>query len=594
MKILSWNCQGIGNPKTARALFKLIATNSPDLIFLMESKLLCTNNVFLSRINCNYKVHQVECSTAGGGRAGGLLMLWDPCTVDCSIINANLNYIDVHSNHNNILWRATGLYGYPQTQNKLLTCKLIEELAGDSQNPNWLLFGDFNIILNNEEKLGGNAIDQNIISTFRDTINVCNLQDLGYNGEIFTWINRQDDQRHTKARLDRFFASEGWIHSFPHHKNSHLVRYSSDHCPLLLEFSPNPPCRKKQNQKKIHKYEIIWTQHEDHISTVKRAWQQTNGSLTRKLASTLHYMNTWGQHQFGSIPQKIKEAQAELHVLNNNSDLADMMVQIQNKENELDKLLEKEEMWWSQRSRVQWLQHGDKNTKFFHQKASQRRQRNRIDAIQDEQGTTHHNIEGIENTLTNYFKSLFTSQSTHNMEQAVKVVKNKITPDMQDFLNTTYTVEEVTEAIKHMKGMAAPGPDGLPAVFYHNYWDIIGEDVIKAVLEVLNDEGDPSPYNKTHICLIPKKKYPIYPGDYRPISLCNTIYKIISKTISNRLKNILPNVISHNQSVFLQDRLITDNTLVAFEMFHYFKQTTRQKGYVGIKTDMAKAYDRVE
>jgi predicted CoA-binding protein len=99
-------------------------------------------------------------------------------------------------------------------------------------------------------------------------------------------------------------------------------------------------------------------------------------------------MNTWGQNQFGSIPQKIKKAQAELQDLNNNSDMADMMVQIQNKENELDKLLEKEEMWWSQRSRVQWLQHGDKNTKFFHQKASQRRQRNMIDAIQDREPLT--------------------------------------------------------------------------------------------------------------------------------------------------------------------------------------------------------------
>jgi hypothetical protein len=116
-----------------------------------------------------------------------------------------------------------------------------------------------------------------------------------------------------------------------------------------------------------------------------------------------------------------------------------------------------------------------------------------------------------------------------------------------------------------MKGLAAPGPDGLPAIFYHTYWDIIKEDVNKDVLQVLNDGGDPTPYNQTHICLIPKKNNPTHPSDFRPISLCNVIQKIITKTIANRIKEILPEVISQNQSAFVPGRLITDNTLVAFE-----------------------------
>ncbi|PNX71213.1 ribonuclease H [Trifolium pratense] len=165
---------------------------------------------------------------------------------------------------------------------------------------------------------------------------------------------------------------------------------------------------------------------------------------------------------------------------------------------------------------------------------------------------------------------------------------------MQSYLSTNFTADEVHNAIKDMKGLAAPGPDGLPALFYHNYWDIVGKDVTEAVLNVLNKEENPDRYNNTHICLIPKIKNPITPSDYRPISLCNVIFKIITKTIANRLKPILPNIISHNQSAFVQDRLITDNTLVAFEIFNYFKHTNRKKGFVGIKTDMAKAYDRVE
>jgi hypothetical protein len=129
-----------------------------------------------------------------------------------------------------------------------------------------------------------------------------------------------------------------------------------------------------------------------------------------------------------------------------------------------------------------------------------------------------------------------------------------------------------------MKRLAAPGPDGLPAIFYHTYWDIIKNDVIKAVLQVLNDRGDPTPYNQTHICLIPKKNNPTHPSDFRPISLCNVIHKIITKTIANRIKEILPHVISQNQSAFVPGRLITDNTLVAFEVFQFFNQSKSKQG----------------
>jgi hypothetical protein len=111
---------------------------------------------------------------------------------------------------------------------------------------------------------------------------------------------------------------------------------------------------------------------------------------------------------------------------------------------------------------------------------------------------------------------------------------------------------------------------------------------------VLNQGGDPTPYNQTHICLIPKKTNPLRPSDFRPISLCNVTLKVITKTIANRLKGILPEVISQNQSAFVPGHLITDNTLVAYEVFNFFKQSKSSKGYMGIKTDMAKAYDRVE
>lgn len=98
------------------------------------------------------------------------------------------------------------------------------------------------------------------------------------------------------------------------------------------------------------------------------------------------------------------------------------------------------------------------------------------------------------------------------------------------------------------------------------------------------------------IVLIPKIKNPLHANDSKPIiSFCNVVSKLVNKTIANRLKNILPSPMGENQSVFVPNRLIIDNALIAFECFHYMKNKDKgRKGFIGLKLDMSKPYDRVE
>jgi hypothetical protein len=330
------------------------------------------------------------------------------------------------------------------------------------------------------------------------------------------------------------------------------------------------------------------------MDVVRKAWQQHQGSIDNKLYNTLNALHSWGSKTFGIIPRRIKETQQALHSLQTQADNPDLAQQVSHLENTLDDLLEKEEMWWSQRAKTLWITHGDKNTKFFHQKANQRRRKNKIEAIKDQMGNIHTDRTNIEDIFLNHFKTLFTTQKPTNIANITNVVQNRINNDMYDHLDRDFTKEEVITAISDMKGLAAPGPDGLPARFYHTYWDIIGADITREALHILNNKGSPAPYNNTRICLIPKTNNPIYPSDFRPISLCNATLKIITKTIANRLKPILHEIISPNQSAFIPGRLITDNSLIANEIFHYLSQTNRHNGFIGIKTDMAKAYDRLE
>jgi hypothetical protein len=108
---------------------------------------------------------------------------------------------------------------------------------------------------------------------------------------------------------------------------------------------------------------------------------------------------------------------------------------------------------------------------------------------------------------------------------------------------------------------------------------VAGTDVTRAVLNVLNGRLIEAGTNSTYICLIPKVNSLSKVSDYRPISLCNVIYKIISKVLANRLKLVLPHIISLEQSAFIPGRIITDNILVGFETLH--TMDTRLKGKEG-------------
>ena len=141
----------------------------------------------------------------------------------------------------------------------------------------------------------------------------------------------------------------------------------------------------------------------------------------------------------------------------------------------------------------------------------------------------------------------------------------------------------------------SPGPDGISPIFFKNYWDIVGVEVINCVLNALNSGIMPWGINDTYICLIPKVKSPQKITKFRPTSLCNVIYKIMSKILANRLKRIPLAVIDDSQSAFVPRRLIMDNVLVAFETMHCINQRKKGKeALMAIKLDMSKAYDRVE
>jgi ribonuclease HI len=194
-----------------------------------------------------------------------------------------------------------------------------------------------------------------------------------------------------------------------------------------------------------------------------------------------------------------------------------------------------------------------------------------------------------------HFDNIFRTSLPENIEEAVAHVPNLISQEVNDSLTSEFTAREVELALKQMAPLKAPSPDGMPPLFFQKYWKVVGPEVTQGVLSCLNFGHILNAINHTFITLIPKIKTPEKITEFRPISLCNVIYKLISKVIANRLKGILPSIISEAQSAFVPGRLITDNVLVVFETLHHMHSTKiGREGAMAMKLDMSKAYDRVE
>jgi hypothetical protein len=165
---------------------------------------------------------------------------------------------------------------------------------------------------------------------------------------------------------------------------------------------------------------------------------------------------------------------------------------------------------------------------------------------------------------------------------------------MNEFLLAEYTEKEIKRALDDIGDLKAPGADGMPAICYKKFWGTVGDTVVKEVLHVLRGGSIPR-WNKTIVVLIPEVENPDHLKDLCPISLCNVVYKLISKVIVNRLKIILGEAVSPNQSALVPGRLISDNTILAYEMSHFMRRNRKGKDvYMTFKLDMSKAYDRVE
>ncbi|KAK9994753.1 hypothetical protein SO802_024456 [Lithocarpus litseifolius] len=263
---------------------------------------------------------------------------------------------------------------------------------------------------------------------------------------------------------------------------------------------------------------------------------------------------------------------------------------------DMDLVLKQEEELWALKSRVNWMIQGDRNTNFYHVSTLVRRKRNQIMAIKNVVGDWINEEGKIKEFIRSGFEQIFLSSHScvSRLDPATSQWQLRLSELEKVNVSGGVSEEEIKAALWSLKPFKAPGPDGLHAGFFQKFWPIVGKSVIEEVQKIFDDRKVPEALNSTHIALIPKIRGPETLGNYRPISLCNTVYKVVTKIIVARLRPYLDKIISPMQTAFVPSRKGIDNIIIAQEIIHSLGKKKGKTGYMALKIDLEKAYDKLE
>ncbi|CAL1407206.1 unnamed protein product [Linum trigynum] len=373
-KVFVWNCQGAGSRRFTRVFNEYKRRHRPQIVIIVEPRISGDRAKDVRQSLGFDKEFVVEAV----GFSGGIWVLWNSTDICLSQVNAHAQFIHIQVEPAGVpghKWLLTAVYANPAPMQRRVLWEALRELAED-QDQAWAIMGDFNSILRPEEKLGGAPFDSSRIQDFQDCINDTSLVDLGYRGPPFTWFRNG-----VRERLDRVLANNMWTSLFPEVSVRHLPRVKSDHRPLLLSTDLScPPAGPKP-----FRFLAAWLTHDEFTPMLQEAWAKGTSfiGLAEEFAKEAI---RWNHHVFGHILRKKDALLRKLEDLEKRDGRLSVSPQLEATREDLETILFQEELLWYQKSRLEWIVSGDRNTAYFHARTLKRRKRNRILVLKNNEG----------------------------------------------------------------------------------------------------------------------------------------------------------------------------------------------------------------
>lgn len=370
------------------------------------------------------------------------------------------------------------------------------------------------------------------------------------------------------SRLDRFLLSDKWCDVWPNCIQVAYQRGLSDHVPLILHaddanWGPRPLRMLK-----------CWSDYLGYSNFVREKWRSFDLQgwggfvLRQKLKLLKNSLKEWHQQHSQNMEGKITEVKKRISYLDSKGEtsalIEDEMKELHDLSANLHSMARINNSINWQKARMQWLQEGDANSKFFHGVMSYRRRRNAINMVNVD-GVSVDGVQQIRAAIFAHFSSHFKSLRI-DRPSVEGLPFQKLSFREGGQLTKPFSVEEVKQAVWDCDSYKSLGPDGIHFGFIKDFWDLSKDDFMRFMVEFHRNGKLSKGVNSTFIALIPKVVSPQRLNDFRPISLVGSMYKFLAKVLANRLRAIMGSVVSNAQSAFVKGKQILDGILIANEV----------------------------
>ena len=316
-----------------------------------------------------------------------------------------------------------------------------------------------------------------------------------------------------------------------------------------------------------------------------------------KLKRLKGVLKDWNANVFGNIHSLVEKAKDQLLAIQNDIDTLGHSLS-RDKDEEAAQLnlqiaLSRQEKFWKEKARIKWIKEGDRNSAFFQKIARQRVVTNRITFLHSDDRLLTDPVD-IKNHIIDYYEKLYSTDNNITSSNLVDTLIPSLVSNADNaLLSAIPSNEEIKKTVFDLDPSSAPGPDGFNGAFFQTCWQIIQEDLCKAISQFFTQSWILPGLNSNFLTLIPKSPNADTISNFRPIALDNFFFKIIPKILCERLALIAPKLVTPHQNGFIRGRSIHHCIGITSECFNLLDMKN-QGGNVAIKIDIAKAFDTLD